>query len=82
MIATLSSCNFTSSTHEVANKEASKKILTTSILSDKKDHSCGMTLQEGQIADTTTYNGKVYGFCAAVCKEDFLNDPEATLNKK
>lgn len=82
LAGTLSSCNFTSSTNEEANKEPSKKILTTSILSDKKDYSCGMTLQEGQIADTTSYNGKVYGFCAEVCKEDFLKDPEAALNKK
>ncbi len=75
-------CNFTSSTHEEVKKEPTKKNLTTSILSDKKDYSCGMTLQDGQVADTTLYNGHVYGFCAAACKEDFLKDPEAMLQKK
>ncbi len=78
---TLSSCNFTTSTHDKPENKPVKLVLTTSMLSDKKDHVCGMTLQEGQIADTTTYNSKVYGFCAASCKADFIKDPEAMLNK-
>jgi YHS domain-containing protein len=51
------------------------------MLDDTKDYSCGMTMQDGGIADTTLYNGKVYGFCATGCKEAFLKDPEALLKK-
>ena len=78
----LSACTFTSKTHEETSaKEPSKAIINTSMLADTKDHSCGMTLQDGAIADTTLYNGKVYGFCATGCKEEFLKDPEAMLKK-
>ena len=51
-------------------------------LASNKDYNCGMTLEEGSIADTTTYQGKIYGFCSPECKADFLKDPEAHLAKK
>ena len=44
----------------------------------KKDLSCGMPTSAG-VSDTATYKGKLYGFCAAACKDDFLEDPEAHL---
>lgn len=47
----------------------------------KKDLSCGMPVSAG-VSDTTTYKGKLYGFCARECKEDFLKDPEAHLAAK
>lgn len=46
-----------------------------------KDLSCGMPISAG-LSDTTTYKGKLYGFCSAECKEDFLKDPEAHLAAK
>ena len=39
-----------------------------------KDPSCGMPLKAG-LEDTTTYKGKLYGFCSKECKDAFLKDP-------
>jgi YHS domain-containing protein len=78
---TLGACTFTSSTHESANKESLTNTLKVAILADNKDHSCGMTLQDGHIADTTSYKGSTYGFCSSACKEEFLKSPEAMLQK-
>ena len=47
----------------------------------KKDVACGMLLTAG-ITDTAHYNGKIYGFCSAECKADFLKTPEAFLASK
>jgi YHS domain-containing protein len=46
-----------------------------------KDLSCGMPLSAG-VEDTAHYDGKVYGFCSAECKETFLKDPQKYLAKK
>jgi YHS domain-containing protein len=51
-------------------------------LATNKDLNCGMGLEEGVIADTTTYQGKIYGFCSPECKADFLKDPAAKLSQK
>jgi YHS domain-containing protein len=50
-------------------------------LGTDKDLYCDMPLEEGAIADTATYEGKVYGFCSKECKAEFLKDP-ATLVAK
>lgn len=39
-----------------------------------RDPSCGMPLKSG-LEDTTTYKGKLYGFCSKECKDAFLKDP-------
>jgi YHS domain-containing protein len=39
-----------------------------------RDPSCGMPLKAG-LEDTTTYKGKLYGFCSKECKDAFLKDP-------
>jgi YHS domain-containing protein len=31
------------------------------------------------ITDTAHYEGKVIGFCATGCKEEFLKDPKASI---
>ena len=31
--------------------------------------------------ETVEYNGKVYNLCCAMCKKDFLKDPEAAIKK-
>ena len=78
----LGACKFTSSTHEATKQEPTANTLKVAMLADNKDHSCGMTLQDGHITDTTTYNGSMYGFCSTACKEEFLKSPEAALQKK
>ncbi len=39
-----------------------------------KDFYCGMPLTAG-VGDTAHYNGKVYGFCSAGCKDEFKKHP-------
>lgn len=51
-------------------------------LSMPKDPVCEMTLEEGAVGDTTFYEGKIYGFCSAECKADFLKNPQSYLVKK
>jgi YHS domain-containing protein len=45
------------------------------------DYSCGMPVSAG-VSDTTTYKGKLYGFCSPECKADFLSKPEEYISKK
>jgi YHS domain-containing protein len=45
-----------------------------------KDPACGMPLKAG-LMDTTTYNGKLYGFCSQDCKNEFLKDPKGYTAK-
>lgn len=39
-----------------------------------KDYICGMPLTAG-VEDTTSYKGKLYGFCSAECKDEFIKNP-------
>lgn len=48
---------------------------------NEKDFYCGMDVNMG-VSDTAHYKGKVYGFCAKVCKDEFLKMPEKYLAKK
>ncbi len=48
-------------------------------LATTKDLICGMTLEEGGIADTILHDGKIYGFCASECKAEFAKNPTAYL---
>src|ERR1700744_2239706 len=45
-----------------------------------RDPACGMPLSAG-LMDTTTYNGKLYGFCSQECKNEFLKDPKGYTAK-
>jgi len=56
--------------------------IKVSQLATNKDLNCDMPLSDGAIADTTTYDGKIYGFCSSECKADFLKNPQAALAKK
>lgn len=60
---------------------AGKDIFSTMQFDNKKDFICGMPVSAG-VADTANYKGKVYGFCATECKEEFLKDPESYIVKK
>jgi len=46
-----------------------------------KDPACGMPLTAG-VSDTAHYKGKVYGFCAKECKDEFLKNPASYLATK
>ena len=48
---------------------------------DKKDLVCGMPVSAG-ITDTAHYKGKVHGFCAKECKDEFLKNPASYLATK
>jgi YHS domain-containing protein len=54
---------------------------TADMVQNKRDFICGMPVTAG-IADTAHFKGKVYGFCAAECKEAFLKSPEAYTAQK
>lgn len=41
-------------------------------LSSNVDPGCGMTVEDGSIADTATVDGKLYGFCSKECKADYV----------
>ena len=53
-------------------------VFDTIQVDNKKDPSCGMPVK-GNISDTTLYEGKLYGFCSAECKQDFLKNPKAHI---
>ena len=88
LIATAFSCNQPQSVMPekkmetvAAAKDSMENNLTKLEFAVKKDLSCGMPTSAG-VSDTVTYKGKLYGFCAKECKEDFLKDPEAHLAAK
>lgn len=76
-VLVLASCNSkqTETTSTETTAEAKAPELKLADLSDKTDHVCGMELTEGGIADTAHLGDKVYGFCAAECKAEFVKDP-------
>ena len=47
-------------------------------LASNEDPVCHMLVAE-EMSDTTLYNGKIYGFCGAGCKEEFLANPTAYI---
>lgn len=54
---------------------------TPEMVNNKRDFICGMPVTAG-IADTAHYKGKVYGFCASECKNEFLKSPDTYTAKK
>lgn len=44
-------------------------------LASKIDPVCEMDITDG-VADTASYEGKLYGFCGTGCKEDFVKNPK------
>jgi len=60
---------------------APKKDLSTIVLDHKKDLVCGMPVSAG-VEDTVHYKGKIYGFCAKECKDEFVKAPGSFLAAK
>ncbi len=44
------------------------------------DPICGMKTAE-HLSDTANYQGKTYGFCSTMCKEEFLKNPEKHIHE-
>ena len=79
----LVSCNNKATENKPAEQKEQKGMdIKVSQLASKIDYSCKMNLEDGSIADTASYQGKLYGFCSAECKADFMKDPEAHLAQK
>ena len=55
---------------------AVKKDFGSVVFASKKDLSCGMPLT-AELEDTVHYKGKIYGFCSAECKADFVKNAAA-----
>lgn len=62
--------------HENSMSSKSNPDFKNLVFDSEKDLICGMPLKAG-ISDTAIYKGKVFGFCAKECKEEFLKSPEA-----
>ena len=71
----------TQTENSTSMQQAASIHLDASMVDNKKDFICGMPVTAG-VADTANYNGKVYGFCSAGCKEEFLKNANQYLSKK
>lgn len=86
-IAAISLCLFACN-QKTANETSTpapeaKPVILKSSLASSKCLPCGdMELTEGEIADTMTVDGKVYGFCSPECKESFAANPSQFLTQQ
>lgn len=62
--------------------EDKKVDIKLSELSANQDFVCGMPLEEGSVADTFRYEGKLYGFCSHECKDSFALKAATYLAQK
>lgn len=83
VVLSLSSCDRLMKGETKSTAPEPKKVLDIPIssLAIKNDPVCGMTMKKGEIADTANYQGKLYGFCGAGCKEEFIKNPGQYLNQ-
>ena len=81
----MGSCNQKAASPKADDKmttDAKPVNIKLSELASNKDLNSDMPLQDGAIADTASYQGKIYGFCSAECKAEFMKDPQAHLAQK
>ena len=80
----LTSCGNLSKKETKSTAPAPKKTIDIAVasLALKIDPVCGMPAKKGEIGDTATYEGKIYGFCSSGCKEEFLKTPTQYLNQQ
>ncbi len=67
---------------EMTTTESAMVNVKVADLVNDKDLRCGMTVEDGSIADTASYEGKLYGFCSKECKADFVKDPQTYIAQK
>lgn len=65
--------------HSAPKKNAGTAI-DASLWASDKDPVCGMKV-DPTVEDTMFYQGKVYGFCNAACKEEFKSDPASYVGE-
>jgi YHS domain-containing protein len=66
--------------HDMQAKSAAVVLPAGQQLALDKDPVCQMSVTgEAKLADTLTYNGKLYGFCNPGCKEEFKKTPQQFL---
>lgn len=75
--ATEEKTNADTTTHPNTTMDEPSSIDTTGLtFASKDDPICGMPIKGG-ISDTATVDGKLYGFCAKECKDEFLKTASA-----
>lgn len=79
----LMACNNTAPTQaettvEDSTMQVSTSALDTLLVANAKDPICGMPVKN-HVSDTATYDGKLMGFCATECKEEFLKGPKTHI---
>ncbi len=47
-----------------------------------KDPVCGMEVEEGKAAGSSTHKGKTYYFCSPGCKQEFDSNPAKYADKE
>jgi YHS domain-containing protein len=80
----LSSCGNLSKKETKSSAPVPKKTIEIAVtsLALKNDPVCEMPIKQGEIGDTATYEGKVYGFCGTGCKDEFVKAPTKYLNQQ
>jgi YHS domain-containing protein len=88
LIAATFGCNQPGNEHKemkmgtkTAAQDTVKNSLDNLAFAEKKDLVCGMPVTAG-VADTAYYKGKLYGFCAKECKDEFEKNPQQYLTSK
>ncbi len=80
----LFSCNHNSTEKTTTTPVPDPKTVDVKLsqLGSTQDFVCGMPLNEGGIADTASFENKLYGFCSPECKVEFLKNPATYLAQK
>lgn len=65
---------FSRAPHDYANHRSEQKSMA-------KDAVCGMDVDRNNAPFMTGYNGSVYYFCSASCRQEFLYDPKQFVEK-
>ncbi len=73
-IISLTSCEQKLEVKKVDEMHQTHKKIDVEVVNDL-DSICGMPTAE-HLSDTVKYEGKIYGFCSTMCKEEFLKDPK------
>jgi YHS domain-containing protein len=83
VVVSISSCERLFKGETKSTAPAPKKTIEIPVtsLAIKTDPVCGMTLKQGEVADTSNYQGKIYGFCGTGCKDEFVKNPGQYLSQ-